>query len=174
MQSDQQYLLYIQFESTVVCQTIGIPMVNNCVPLLADSFFLRYEYKYLAQLVQTDIHKAGTFNLSYRYTAYSTDIRKHFNRISQRTVLRETTDILDLFLSIDGDRLSIRIYDNVQLPYCQCSVSQHTDTTCLVFSVYVSVQDMLVHAHSTRMSAFNYWLKDSCLRIICLVSFVEQ
>ena len=49
-------------------QIVGIPMVTNCVPLVADLFLFRYEIAFMTSLSndnQADIIKA--FNSTFRY-----------------------------------------------------------------------------------------------------------
>ena len=60
--------IFVSFGGILSQQVIGIPMVTNCVPLLADLFLYSYESEFLQKLViDKKIHEARAFNLTYRY-----------------------------------------------------------------------------------------------------------
>ena len=47
---------------------VGIPVITNCAPLLADLFLYSYENEFLDELIKEGKRKlARKFSLSYRY-----------------------------------------------------------------------------------------------------------
>ena len=50
--------IYIKFGSQLLRQSVGIPMGTDCAPLLADLFLHYYEYKFMENLMKTNIHLA--------------------------------------------------------------------------------------------------------------------
>jgi hypothetical protein len=58
----------VSFGGILFQQVVGIPMVTNCIPLLADLFLYSYESEFLQKLVKDKkIHEARAFNFTYRY-----------------------------------------------------------------------------------------------------------
>ena len=49
----------------LVC--VGIPMGTDCAPLLANLFLFYYEYKYMKNLIKTNLMLAKKFNGTMRY-----------------------------------------------------------------------------------------------------------
>ena len=61
--------IYVRFGGQPFRQMVGIPMVTNCTPSLADLFLYSYENEFLDKLIKEAKRKlARKFNLSYRYT----------------------------------------------------------------------------------------------------------
>ena len=63
--------IYIQFGTTLYRQVVGIPMVTNCAPLVADLFLFCYERDFMMSLSdakQADVILA--FNTTSRYLDY--------------------------------------------------------------------------------------------------------
>ena len=75
----------VSFGGTLLQQVVGIPMVTNCAPLLADLFLYSYEWEFLQKLVKDKkIHEARALSASF----------------------------LDLYLEFDDSgQLSTNIYD---------------------------------------------------------------
>ena len=48
-------------------RTIGMPNSTDCTPLLANLFLFFYEYRYMKDMLKTDIHKAKKFSNTMRY-----------------------------------------------------------------------------------------------------------
>ena len=44
--------IYVRFGGQLFRQMVGIPMVTNCVPLLADLFLYSYENEFLDKLIE--------------------------------------------------------------------------------------------------------------------------
>jgi hypothetical protein len=44
--------IFVSFGGTLFQQVVGIPMVTNCAPLLADLFLYSYESEFLQKLVK--------------------------------------------------------------------------------------------------------------------------
>ena len=60
--SHVEYLIdniYVNVGNKVFRQCVGIPMGTDCAPLLANLFLFYYEYKYMKQLIKTNIIKAS-------------------------------------------------------------------------------------------------------------------
>jgi hypothetical protein len=77
--------IFVSFGGTLLQQVVGIPMVTNCAPLLADLFLYSYEWEFLQKLVKDKkIHEARALSASF----------------------------LDLYLEFDDSgQLSTNIYD---------------------------------------------------------------
>ena len=61
--------IFVQFRGRHFRQIIGIPVVTNCVPLLADLFFYLYENEFLDKMIRSGHRRlVRSFNLCYRYT----------------------------------------------------------------------------------------------------------
>ena len=48
-------------------QCIGIPMGTDCAPLLTNLFLFYYEYKYMRNLIKTNLMLAKKFSNTMRY-----------------------------------------------------------------------------------------------------------
>ena len=60
--------IYIKFRTKLYRQIVGIPMVTNCTPLVADLFFYCYKRDFMNSLnhgYQADVIEA--FNLTFGY-----------------------------------------------------------------------------------------------------------
>ena len=105
-------------------QTIGIPMVTNCAPLLTGLFLYSYE----AELVQSLLkavkkHIAQQFNFTCRYiddvlslknTKFAEYLEFIYARELEIKVTTETavsSSYLDCYLYIDNGKLITRLYD---------------------------------------------------------------
>ena len=125
--------IYIVFGSNVFRQTIGIPMGTDCAPLLADLFLHFYEYKFMTELMKTNIRLAQRFNSTFRYIddLQSQNNPRFGDFVSEiyppELVLKETTNdlnryqtehvqrpvsYLDMFFYFDQeDLLCYKLYD---------------------------------------------------------------
>ena len=116
--------IYIRFGTKVYRQIVGIPMVTNCAPLVADLFLFCYErdfMKYLSSDNQADVIKA--FNSTSRYLDDLLNIDNPYfegkvNQIypSELQLNKANTSdteapFLDLHLSISNGFVSSKIYD---------------------------------------------------------------
>ena len=60
--------IFVEFCGWIYQQTVGIPMDNNCAPLLADLFLYSFETEFVQSLLQAGKrHLAQQFNFTYRY-----------------------------------------------------------------------------------------------------------
>ena len=51
-------------------QTVGMPMVSNCAPMLADSSLYSYKAEFIQNVLKSGNKKiVKEFNLTFRYTA---------------------------------------------------------------------------------------------------------
>ena len=60
----------MDFAGKVFKQTVGIPMVTKCAPLLADIFLYPYESEFIQSLLSTgkkQLAYAYRFNITYNY-----------------------------------------------------------------------------------------------------------
>ena len=47
--------IYVNIGSRIYRQCIGIPMGTDCAPLVANLFLFYYEYKYMKNLIKTNL-----------------------------------------------------------------------------------------------------------------------
>ena len=60
--------IFVVFAGKVFQQKVGIPMRNNCVPLLIDIFFYSYEAEFIQTMISIGRKQlASRFNFTYRY-----------------------------------------------------------------------------------------------------------
>ena len=59
--------IYVNIGSRIYRQCIGIPMGTDCAPLVANSFLFYYEYKYMKNLIKTNLMLAKRFSNTMRY-----------------------------------------------------------------------------------------------------------
>ena len=114
--------IFIRFGTKVYRHTIGIPIGNNCDPLVVDLFLFCYErdfMKFLSRKNQADIIEA--FNSRYLDDLLNID-NIYFEHILDRIYRAEfqlnkanSSDtealVLDLHLSISNGTVSTKIYD---------------------------------------------------------------
>ena len=117
--------IFVMFAGPVFQQTVGIPMGNNCAPLLADLFLYSYEADFIQGLLKKNEKKLPqSFNFTFRYID---DVRSLNNsrfgdfvdriypielEINDTTYTDRSASYLDLHLEINSeDRLRTRRYD---------------------------------------------------------------
>ena len=144
---------FIQFDTKLYRQVVGIPMGTNCDPLVADLFLFCYERDFMMSLsddMQADVIDA--FNTTSRYLDDILNINVYFDNMVSRIYPSElqlnkanTSDteavFLDLHLSISNDIVSTKIYDKrddfdfeiVNFPFLDCDVPRSTS-----YGVYIS------------------------------------
>jgi hypothetical protein len=59
--------IYVSIGNRVYRQCIGIPMGTDCAPLVANLFLFYYEYKYMRNLIKTNLMLAKRFCNTMRY-----------------------------------------------------------------------------------------------------------
>ena len=98
--------IYVRFGGQLFRQMVGIPMVTNCAPLLADLFLSSYENEFLDKLITEGKRKlARKFNLLYRYTddliSFNNKTFKEFisDIYPKELTISETTEHFSCFLS---------------------------------------------------------------------------
>ena len=115
----------MEFGGHVYQQTVGIPMGNNCVPLVADLFLYSYEADFVQHLQKSKFKKQKTsFNLTFRYiddvlSLNNPKFNDYIDVIYPKELeIKDTTDApkwanyLDLHLEFDEDgKLFTRLYD---------------------------------------------------------------
>ena len=116
--------IYIRFGTKLYRQIVGIPMVTNCAPLLADLCLFCYERDFMASL--SDIEQAEiieAFNSTSRYLDKLLNIDNPYiegmvNRIyppelqlNKANTSDTEAPFLDLHLSISNGFVSSKMYD---------------------------------------------------------------
>jgi len=59
--------IYVSIGNKVYRQCIGIPMGTDCAPLVANLFLFYYEYKYMRNLIRSNLMLAKRFSNTMRY-----------------------------------------------------------------------------------------------------------
>ena len=60
--------IYVSLGNKVYRQCIGIPMGMDYAPLVANLFLFYYEYKYMRNLIRSNLMLAKRFSNTMRYT----------------------------------------------------------------------------------------------------------
>ena len=108
--------IFVVFGGKVFQQIVGIPMVTNCAPLLADIFLCSNEAEFIQSSLSTGRKKlASQFNFTYRYiddalSINNPDFEKYLGQmypaeleIKDPTESNTSASYLDLLLSIESD-----------------------------------------------------------------------
>ena len=116
--------IYIRFGTKLYRQIVGIPIGNNCAPLVADLFLFCYERDFMTSL--SDVEQAEIIEAFKSTSRYLDDLlnidNPYFEGMVSRICLHElqlnkanTSDIeapfLDLHLSISNGFVSSKIYN---------------------------------------------------------------
>ena len=130
-----------------------MPNSTDCTPLLANLFLFFYEYRYMKDMLKTDIHKARKFSNTMRYiddllsfnnTVFDQEIP---NIYPPQLILKKTTETVDrlsyLQIQIDiiNQKFMTTLYvkrDNfnfhiVNLPHMESNIPTKPD-----YGVYIS------------------------------------
>ena len=59
--------IYVSIGNRIYRQCIGIPMGTDCAPLVANLFLFYYEYKYMRNMIKTNLMLAKRFSNTMRY-----------------------------------------------------------------------------------------------------------
>ena len=59
--------IYVSIGNKIYRQCTGIPMGTDCAPLVANLFLFYYEYRYMRNLIKTNIIQAKKFRNTMRY-----------------------------------------------------------------------------------------------------------
>ena len=113
--------IFIRFETKFHRQTVGIPMVTNCAPLVADLFLVCYERNFMKSLSrenQADIIEAFNFTSIYLDELLNID-NIYFDQMVNRILLQLSkansfdTEVpfLDLNIFIYNGIVSTKMYD---------------------------------------------------------------
>ena len=78
--------IFVRFGGKVFRQVIGIPMVTNSAPSLADLFLHTYEYEFIKKKMKGDITRALQLNKTFRHIddllcVNNDNFNKHINEI---------------------------------------------------------------------------------------------
>ena len=155
--------IYIRFDTKLFRQIVGIPMVTNCAPLVADLFLFCYERDFMMSLSvenQYDIIEAFSSTSRYLDDVLNIDNTYFAGFISQinppELQLNKTNSsdteaaFLDLHLSIVDGFVSCKIYDkrddfdfkNVNISFLDgdvpCAASYGVDISQLIRFARVS------------------------------------
>ena len=90
--------IYVSVGNKIFRQRIGIPMGTDCAPLLANLYLFRLEYKFMKNLLKTNMSKARLFSNTFRYIdALLTLNNSSFGNVISdiyppELVLKETTE----------------------------------------------------------------------------------
>ena len=114
--------IYIRVGNRVFRQIVGIPMGTDCAPLLANMFLFYYEYKYIKELIRTNLHLAMKFNYTFRYiddllTLNNDEFEHEISNIYPTELeLKKTTSAtrlsyLDIEITIADKKYSTTVYD---------------------------------------------------------------
>ena len=125
--------IYIRFGTKLYRQIVGIPMVTNCAPLVADLFSFCYERDFMKNLSsdnQADVIKA--FNLTSRYlddllnidNPYFEGIVNHIYPPELQLNKANTSDTETPFLAHLSRRLigELIVYEGIRRPSVRPSV----------------------------------------------------
>ena len=138
--------IFVVFARKVFQQTVAIPMVTNCAPLLDDISLYSYEAEFIQILLSPGKEQlASRFNLSYKYiddvlSINNPEFEHYLGQMHPAELeIKDTTEsiisacYLDLLLSIGRDgQLHTPIYDHrqtrwFQFPHHKLSVSSCSD-----------------------------------------------
>ena len=146
--------IYIRFGSKFYRQNLGIPLITNCAPLVADLFLFCYESDFSKSLTKEKRYDLiDAFNSTFRYLDDLLNIDNiHFEQMVHRIYPAELqlnnanasdteAAFLDLNLSINNDIVSTKIYDKrddfnfdiVNFPFLDGDVPRHPS-----YGVYIS------------------------------------
>ena len=115
--------IYVSIGNRVFRQCVGIPMGTDCAPLFANLFLFYYEYKYMKNLIKTNLMLAKKFNGTMRYIDDLLTLNnKCFESTSDNIYppelhLKKTTECptklsyLDILIDIDNGKYSTAVYD---------------------------------------------------------------
>jgi hypothetical protein len=59
--------IYVSIGNRIYRQGIGIPMGTDCAPLVANLFLFYYEYRYMRNMIKTNLMLAKRFSNTTRY-----------------------------------------------------------------------------------------------------------
>ena len=165
--------IYIRFGTKLYRQIVGIPMGNNCAPLVADLFLFCYERDFMTSL--SDVKQAEIIEAFKSTSRYLDDLLNIDNPYFEGMVNRiypselqlnkaNTADteapFLDLHLSISNGFVSSKIYDKrddfdfdiVNFPFLDGDVPRSTS-----YGVYISqlIRFARVSSHVVDFNARN-------------------
>ena len=117
--------IFVQFGGHLFHQIIGIPILTNCAPLLADLFLYSHGNEFLDNMIRSGHRRlARSFNLCYRYMDdlivfnnkkfldYLKEIYPSQLIVEKANKSDHLAEYLDLTFIIDsGGKLSTKLYD---------------------------------------------------------------
>ena len=122
------------FGGTVFQQTIRIPQLSNCAPLLADLFLFSYEYEFVQKLLSNKQKTlASSLNFIFRYICIYIDYIISINDRSFRDHLHTIYTLVTWKSKIPRKNAASASYLNLLL-----SVTDGTISTKLTTSIVVS------------------------------------
>ena len=117
--------IYVNIGNRIYRQCVGIPMGTDCAPLLANLFLFFYEYRYMRNLIKTNLVLAKRFNNTMRYIddlltlnnlsfqAAITDIYPHELQLKKTTECETELSYLDILVTIENGKYSTSLYDKL-------------------------------------------------------------
>ena len=115
--------IYISIGNRVYRQCIGIPMGTDCAPLVANLFLFYYEYKYMRNLIKTNLIRAKRFCNTMRYiddlltlnnTLFHSAIEDIYPvqlKLKKTSESSTTLSYLDIQITIVNGKYSTAVYD---------------------------------------------------------------
>ena len=99
------YNIYVSVGNKIFRQHIDIPMGTDCAPLLANLYLFKLEYKFMKNLLKTNMSKAQLFSFRYIDDLLTLNNPSFGNVISDiyppELVLKETTEKRGLVSYLD-------------------------------------------------------------------------
>ena len=115
--------IYVSIGNRVYRQCIGIPMGTDCAPLVANLFLFYYEYKYMRNLIKTNLIRAKRFCNTMRYiddlltlnnTLFHSAIEDIYPvqlKLKKTSESSTTLSYLDIQITIVNGKYSTAVYD---------------------------------------------------------------
>ena len=115
--------IYVSIGNRVYRQCIGIPMETDCAPLVANLFLFYYEYKYMRNLIKTNLIRAKRFCNTMRYiddlltlnnTLFHSAIEDIYPvqlKLKKTSESSTTLSYLDIQITIVNGKYSTAVYD---------------------------------------------------------------
>ena len=115
--------IYVGIGNRVYRQCIGIPMGTDCALLVANLFLFYYEYKYMRNLIKTNLLRAKSFCNTMRYIddllalnnkffhSAIEDIYPVMLKLKKTSESSTTLSYLDIRITVVNGKYSTAVYD---------------------------------------------------------------
>ena len=106
--------IFVCVGNKVFKQSIGIPMGTDCAPLLANLYLFHFEYKFMKNLMKSNLSKVRSFTYSFRYIDDLLTINNPCFQSNVKEIYPELTEsnnlcsYLDVGISIVNDQFCLR------------------------------------------------------------------